>query len=166
MASGRSITACGSQPSAVSQAPRTSAAVARSGSPGERQRDDDRDVAERHPEVVCDVAQVVAEAAADREREQLAAVEAETPAARAALGAVDDDDMAAGPAGRGVGAAHRGELDPGGGGAHTSTAPLASIASAVEPSASSISLCALPLGIIGKQFSCFSTMQSKMTGPG
>jgi RND superfamily putative drug exporter len=35
----------------------------------------------------------------------------------------------------------------------------------VASSPSSISLWALPLGIIGKQFSCFSTTQSKITGP-
>src|SRR5436190_19202126 len=49
---------------------------------------------------------------------------------------------------------------------HTSTLPRSSIAFAMSPatSPSSISLCALPDGIIGKQFSIWSTWQSKMTG--
>src|SRR5437764_14215797 len=50
--------------------------------------------------------------------------------------------------------------------AHTSTLPFSSIAFSMSPgtSPSSISLWALPDGIIGKQFSVWSTMQSKMTG--
>ena len=42
-----------------------------------------------------------------------------------------------------------------------SAARLASVAASPR----SISLCALPLGIIGKQFSCFSTSTSRMKGP-
>jgi len=48
---------------------------------------------------------------------------------------------------------------------YTSTPPLASITPCVVAWPSSISLWALPDGIIGKQFSCFSTTQSKITGP-
>src|SRR5262249_30314611 len=49
---------------------------------------------------------------------------------------------------------------------YTSTLPRSSIAFWMSPatSASSISLCALPDGIIGKQFSAWSTTQSKITG--
>jgi hypothetical protein len=50
--------------------------------------------------------------------------------------------------------------------AQTSTAPVSPMTPWVESSPRIISLCALPLGIIGKQFSCFSTTQSKITGPG
>src|SRR5882724_9364308 len=49
---------------------------------------------------------------------------------------------------------------------YTSTLPRSSIAFAMSPttSPSSISLCALPDGIIGKQFSAGSTTQSNSTG--
>src|SRR6056297_1983836 len=49
--------------------------------------------------------------------------------------------------------------------AHTSTAPPSLMASLVLASPRSILLCGSPDGIIGKQFSCFSTRQSKITGP-
>jgi len=51
---------------------------------------------------------------------------------------------------------------------HTSPLPFASMMSPVLPLKSGriISLCALPEGIIGKQFSSFATKQSKITGPG
>ena len=52
----------------------------------------------------------------------------------------------------------------------TSALPFASIAfataSSVASSGSSISLCALPLGIMGKQLARFATRQSIRTGPG
>lgn len=52
--------------------------------------------------------------------------------------------------------------------AHTSCLPLLSITSPISPAKSGriISLCALPEGIIGRQFSSFATRQSKITGPG
>jgi hypothetical protein len=51
---------------------------------------------------------------------------------------------------------------------HTSILPFSSMTlpMSVETSARIISLWALPDGIIGKQFSSFDTMQSKITGPG
>ncbi len=49
--------------------------------------------------------------------------------------------------------------------AQTMTAPELPMASLVEASPSSMELCGSPDGIIGKQFSCFSTRQSKITGP-
>ena len=61
--------------------------------------------------LVRDVAQVVAEAAADRQREQLAAIEAEAHAAGPALGAIDDHRMSAGPAGGGFRAGNVSQLD-------------------------------------------------------
>jgi dihydroneopterin aldolase len=52
-----------------------------------------------------------------------------------------------------------------GGARHTSTAPAAPTPSCIAAFDSSILLWAWPDGIIGKQFSCFSTTQSKITGP-
>src|SRR6185312_16789644 len=48
----------------------------------------------------------------------------------------------------------------------TSSRPLASITSPTSPLKSGriISLCGLPEGIMGRQFSCFSTRQSNSTG--
>src|SRR5947209_8465980 len=51
--------------------------------------------------------------------------------------------------------------------AHTSALPLAkasAVASSLASAGSSISLCALPEGIIGKQFSSAATRQSNSTG--
>jgi hypothetical protein len=47
----------------------------------------------------------------------------------------------------------------------TRAPPAPVMAPSVEASPSSISLCGLPEGIIGKQFSCFSTSTSRMNGP-
>ena len=54
---------------------------------------------------------------------------------------------------------------PGAAGGQTQTQAPSPMAPRVSASFSIISLCALPEGIIGKQFSCFSTRQSKITGP-
>jgi hypothetical protein len=71
--------------------------------------DVDGEVGEHHASAVRDIAQVVAEAAPDRQRQELATVEPETAAAGHPIGPVDDDRVAALHALRRLRALHRPE---------------------------------------------------------